>query len=77
MDEYLKADDRRRIVQANDGIIHIIPKVVNEITSNSSNHAIDLSKDVNSLFVDYFKSKNAGQEPNEELMKLFNEILNN
>lgn len=77
MDEYLKADDRRRIVQANDGIIHIIPKVVNEISSNSSNHAIDLSKDVNSLFVDYFKSKNAGQEPNEELMKLFNEILNN
>lgn len=77
MDEYLMADDRRRLYQSHDGIIHLIPKIRNEKVSNESNHSIDLSKDVNELFVDYFKTKNGGQEPNEELMNLFNEILNN
>ena len=30
--------------------------------------------DIRSLFVEYFKTKNRGQEPNEELIQLFNEI---
>lgn len=30
--------------------------------------------DIRSLFVEYFKTKNKGQEPNEELIQLFNEI---
>lgn len=76
MDEYLKAEDRKRIYQSHDGIIHLIPKVKNEKSEESSTASIDLSKEVDSLFIDYFKSKNGGQEPNEELMNMFNEILN-
>ena len=30
--------------------------------------------DIRSLFVEYFKTKNKGQEPNKELIQLFNEI---
>ena len=30
--------------------------------------------DIRSLFVEYFKTKNKGQEPNDELIQLFNEI---
>lgn len=30
--------------------------------------------DIRNLFVEYFKTKNKGQEPNEELIQLFNEI---
>jgi exonuclease SbcD len=37
---------------------------------------INLSQDIQTLFRDYFKSKNGGQEANEELIDLFNEILN-
>lgn len=76
MDEYLKAEDRKRVYQSHDGIIHLIPKVKNERNEESNTTSIDLSKEVDSLFVDYFKSKNGGQEPNEELMNMFNEILN-
>ena len=77
MTDYLKAEDRKRIYQSHDGIIHLIPKVKNDGVKDSKPHSIDLSKDVNALFVDYFKSKNGGQLPNDELMSLFNEILNN
>lgn len=77
MDEYLKAEDRKRIYQSHDGIIHLIPKVTNDKSAESVSTSIDLTKEVGSLFVDYFKSKNEGQEPNEEIMNLFNEILNN
>ena len=37
---------------------------------------IDITKDLEPLFIDYFKSKNANQEPNEELMQLLQEIKN-
>ncbi len=77
MDEYLKAEDRKRIYQSHDGIIHLIPKINNESDTQSASHSIDLSKDINSLFIDFFKSRNSGQEPNDELTSLFNEILNN
>ncbi len=77
MDEYLKADDRRRIYQSHDGIIHLIPKIKNEKSINGIERTIDLNQTIDSVFKDYFKSKNSGQEPNEELMNLFNEILNN
>lgn len=36
---------------------------------------IDLSKSMDDLFVDYFKSKHKGQEPNDRLKSLFREIL--
>lgn len=77
LEEYLKAEDRKRLYQSHDGIIHLIPKIRNENDANQFNQSIDLSKDVSSLFVDYFKAKNGGQLPNDELMSLFNEILNN
>lgn len=77
MDEYLKADDRRRIYKSHDGIIHLIPKIKNEKSINGVERSIDLNQTIDSVFKDYFKSKNSGQEPNEDLMNLFNEILNN
>lgn len=36
---------------------------------------VNLEQDMQGLFRDYFKQRNKGQEPNEELMDLFNEIL--
>lgn len=73
---FLTADERRLIYQSHNGIVHLIPKVRNLELGENPTHEINLSQDIDLLFKDYFKSKNGGQEANEELMNLFNEILN-
>lgn len=73
---FLTADERRLIYQSHTGIVHLIPKVRNLELGENQTHEINLSQDIDILFKDYFKSKNGGQEANEELMNLFNEILN-
>ncbi|MEJ5102493.1 metallophosphoesterase family protein [Chryseobacterium sp. MYb328] len=73
---FLTADERRLIYQSHNGIVYLIPKVKNRETGEETSQEINLNQDIDILFKDYFKSKNGGQEANEELMKLFNEILN-
>ena len=73
---YLKAEERKLIYNAHHGIVHLIPKVKNQEFNQNQLHEINLNQDIQSLFKDYFKSKNNAQEPNEELLDLFNEILN-
>lgn len=74
VENYLKSEERKLLYQTHDGIIHLIPKVKNVQNSENSTKSIDLSKNIDELFKDYFKSKNDGLEPNEELMALFKEI---
>ena len=45
------------------------------INSNEIDKTINLNQDIQDLFKDYFKSKNQNQEPNDELMTIFKEIL--
>jgi len=76
-DTFLKSDDIKRIHQAHDGIITIIPlvNIENQIQQNKGKQ-VNLEQDMKGLFSDYFKQKNNGQEPNDEVMDLFNEIIN-
>jgi exonuclease SbcD len=76
MDEFLKSEERKRLYQAHDGIIYLIPKVKNAGSRADSNDEINLDQDIESLFMDYFKSKKNEQEPNDDLIDLFNEIRN-
>lgn len=73
---FLTAEERKRLYQSHSGIVHLIPKVKNLELSKNHLHDINLNQDIQSLFRDYFKSKNGGQEANDELINLFNEILN-
>lgn len=75
-DTFLKAEERKRLSQAHEGIIHLIPKVKNTGLESDANNEVNLSQDIDELFKDYFESENDGQEPNDDLMTLFNEILN-
>ncbi|MBQ0147251.1 MAG: exonuclease subunit SbcD [Flavobacteriaceae bacterium] len=75
-DSFLKAEDRKLIYQSHDGIIHLIPKVKNQANDEVVYKEINLNQDIKDLFKDYFKTKNANQEPNDEIIDLFNEILN-
>lgn len=76
MDNYLKADEKKSLYDIHQGIINIIPRVnlkKGEIASEKNN--INLNDDLPELFKQYFSSRNAGQNPNSELMDLFNEII--
>ncbi|NLN33752.1 MAG: exonuclease subunit SbcD [Flavobacteriaceae bacterium] len=72
--EFMTAEERRKIYQAHPGIVHLIPKLSKEMETDAEVKEIDLSLDVRLLFKDYFKSKH-NQEPNQEILELFNEIL--
>lgn len=73
---FLTADERKMIYQSHNGIVHLIPRIKNRELTDQENPEINLNQNIEFLFKDYFKSKNGGQEANEELMNLFNEILN-
>ncbi|MDR0193782.1 MAG: exonuclease sbcCD subunit D, partial [Myroides sp.] len=76
-DTFLNADDIKRLYTAHDGIITIIPQVtLSDKGEQNKVKQVNLEQDMQGLFKDYFKQKYKGQEPNEELMDLFNEILN-
>lgn len=74
-DTFLTAQERKQLSAVHSGIVALIPEVknANEITGNKR-QSIDLSKNMEELFVDYFRHEK-GQEPNEELLGLFKEIL--
>eukprot|EP00825_Cyclidium_porcatum_P028983 TRINITY_DN31085_c0_g1_i1.p5 TRINITY_DN31085_c0_g1~~TRINITY_DN31085_c0_g1_i1.p5 ORF type:complete len:116 (-),score=18.70 TRINITY_DN31085_c0_g1_i1:1011-1358(-) len=74
-DTYLTAQERKQLSAAHNGIVTIIPEVKNAsdlVTGNKKN--IDLTRTMEELFLDYFRHRK-GQEPNEEILKLFTEIL--
>jgi exonuclease SbcD len=72
---FLTAMERRQINAAHPGIVSIIPEVTNAANLFGSHQKqIDLSRSMEELFRDYFKHEK-GQEPGEELMNLFTEIL--
>lgn len=73
---YLKAEERKLLYQSHNGIVYLIPKVKNLETDTNSISDINLNQDIQTLFRDYFKAKNGGQDANEDLINLFNEILN-
>ena len=74
-DTYLTAQERKQLSAAHNGIVAIIPEVKNASEFSGGNKkSIDLTKTMEELFSDYFRHEK-GQEPNDEVMKLFTEIL--
>lgn len=73
-DTFLSGADRRSINEIHNGIVAIIPEIraVNEFGTFQQESA-SAKKGMTELFTDYFKNRK-GQEPDETLMQLFNEI---
>ena len=77
--EYLRAEDRKRLYNIHEGIVFLIPKLLLDTEHNTS---AELSlQDINfenitPLFESYFKYKNGGIAPNQEILNLFNEAIN-
>lgn len=74
-DTFLTALDRKQLSAAHNGIVSVIPEVKNagEIIAGGKKN-IDLTRSMEALFRDYFRHAK-GQEPNEEIISLFTEIL--
>ncbi|MBL1407327.1 metallophosphoesterase family protein [Sphingobacterium faecale] len=73
-DVYLSSQELKRLHEAHDGIVHIIPVLTGIHETTDSSSPVRLDQDIYSLFADYFKSK-YGQSPNEEINTLFKEVL--
>ncbi len=74
-EKYLKIEDKKRLMDAHDGIISIIPESsALQSAENNDERKIDLSKNMTDLFRDYFKSEE-NIEPNEQIMELFKEVI--
>ena len=75
-DETLSPILTKQLYEAHTGIVPPINfNSRNQNEENGKDIAINPEvDDIRSLFVEYFKTKNKGQEPNEELIQLFNEI---
>lgn len=73
-DHFLSAKDRKLLYDAHPGIVNLIPQLTNPELIQSTTSQIDLSKDMEGLFADYFTHKH-GQAPNEALMAVFREML--
>lgn len=73
---YLTSEERRQLQQAHESLVSIIPDVrdVDE-PDQTTTPTIDLTQSRELLFKNYFKNRNKGQEPNERLQQLFNEIV--
>lgn len=74
-DQYLTAADRKRLLDAHEGIITIIPQIHNPDLLDGNRIEIDLSKSMEELFTDYFQQKYDGQVPQERMLDLFREVL--
>ncbi|MCR9083605.1 MAG: exonuclease sbcCD subunit D, partial [Cyclobacteriaceae bacterium] len=71
----IDAATRKAINQAHDGIVNLIPQIKNpQEQASLSLKAEDLEKDMLSLFKLYFQ-RERGQEPNEELLEIFKEVI--
>ncbi len=74
-DTFLTALERKRLNAAHPGIVSIIPEVTNATDpAGSHQKQVDLSRSMEELFRDYFRHEK-GQEPGDEFMSLFSEIL--
>jgi exonuclease SbcD len=73
-DDFLTADERKRLKNAHNGIINIIPKIKSDTNNQEKINVVDMNKNIEELFLDYFQYRKT-QKPNNDLMDLFKEIL--
>jgi len=73
--QFLKSKERKQLNNVHNGIVTIVPELKDKsLLNNNVSGNIDLSQNMESLFKQYFEHKH-GQEPNQQLMDLFKEVL--
>lgn len=71
----IDAATRKSLLKAHDGIVNLIPQIKNPLGQKDySLQVADLGKDMVTLFQLFYQSEK-GQEPNEELLGIFKEVI--
>jgi DNA repair protein SbcD/Mre11 len=75
-ENYLEVTDKRRLLDAHQGLIQIIPEIKLQGENTEEGIKIDLTMGMEELFVAYFKQHKIakGQEPSKGLMAMFREV---
>ena len=74
-DHSIDAATRKAILKAHDGIVNLIPQIKNPLGQQDySLQVADLGKDMVTLFQLFYQSEK-GQEPNDELLGIFKEVI--
>jgi DNA repair protein SbcD/Mre11 len=73
-DEYLQAQEIRRLREAHQGIVSIIPLVKKDLEKSDIQYVNIAEQNMEDLFADYFRNKK-GISPNPEIIDLFKEVL--
>ncbi len=73
-DKYLEGTERKLLHETHKGIIAILPQVTNNDAEKEQTQYVDLSKTVEELFIEYFKSKNNSKTPSNDIIALFREM---
>lgn len=74
-ESYLTATDRKLLLDTHSALF-ILPEIKNQKAESGSSKVIDLTKEIEPLFVDFFTHAK-GQAPNEDILALFKEVLSN
>jgi DNA repair protein SbcD/Mre11 len=74
-DDYIAAQDIRRLKEAHHAIINIIPELKSNQQQGNYFHAVNLMEQaLDELFTQYFSTKK-GTMPNQEILDLFKEVI--
>lgn len=76
---FLDGAVRKILADAHEFIVDVIPKIISEGENGQPDEEIftpDASHDMETLFIEFFKSRNKTLEPSESIRSLFREVLN-
>ena len=75
VEDFLSAAQKKELHTTHQKIVSIIPEITQSPNLNEIKASIDLSKDLKSLFIDYYKYKK-DQSPSPDLLAVLDEIIN-
>ena len=71
---FLSAEERKSLYASHDGIVALIPDVANKNELSQNSKIIDLQKNIEDLFIDYFVHKE-NVKPSDDIIALFKEVI--
>ncbi len=71
---FLSAEERKCLYASHDGIVALIPDVANTNELSQNSKIIDLQKNIEDLFLDYFVHKE-NVKPSDDIIALFKEVI--
>ena len=74
---FLDGTARKQLADVHSFIVDVIPKLITKegAIATTDPFQIDDTRDLNALFIEYFKYKNGPEEPSENIVSLFREVI--